>query len=134
MRELVCIVCPRGCHLSVGDPPGCPVSGNACPRGSVYGKNEVLDPKRVVTATCPARRIAGSGAVSAGEDGAFRPVRDGPRRVPVRTTSAIPRALVMELVAELARLPVPLPVRAGTVVLENWRDTGASVIVTRDLA
>ena len=131
MKELICIVCPRGCHLSVGNPPDCPVSGNACPRGAAYGRTEVLDPKRSVTATCPARRPAAPGApAGSGFPGLNH---DGPRRVPVRTTAAIPRSLVMELVAELACLPVNLPVRAGTLVVENWRDTGASVVVTRDL-
>ena len=31
MKELICIVCPRGCHLHVDDENGYTVSGNSCP-------------------------------------------------------------------------------------------------------
>jgi CxxC motif-containing protein len=117
MKEMICIVCPRGCHLSVGEAPDYPVTGNSCPRGEVYAREEAVAPKRVVTATCPAVITAASLS----------------RRVPVRTTAGIPRARVRDLVIELSRTRVTLPVRAGDVVLENWADTGVSVIATRNL-
>ncbi len=31
MKELICIVCPNGCHLRVDETGGCRVTGNACP-------------------------------------------------------------------------------------------------------
>ena len=42
MKELICIVCPKGCHLKVDEENGCAVTGNGCPRGAEYGKNELL--------------------------------------------------------------------------------------------
>lgn len=33
MKELICIVCPRGCHLKVDEACGYTVTGNGCPRG-----------------------------------------------------------------------------------------------------
>ena len=30
-KELVCIVCPRGCHLTIDENNN--VTGNSCPRG-----------------------------------------------------------------------------------------------------
>jgi CxxC motif-containing protein len=115
MKEMICVVCPRGCHLSVGDAPEYPVTGNSCPRGEVYGREEAVSPKRVVTATCPAANPGLS------------------RRVPVRTVGGIPRARVQDLVSALARTPVAIPARIGDVVIENWEDTGVSVVVTRNL-
>ena len=51
-RELVCIVCPIGCALTVSDEDGeLKVSGNTCPRGAIYGKNEVTNPTRTLTTT-----------------------------------------------------------------------------------
>ena len=44
MKELICIVCPRGCHLKVDEANGCKVTGNSCPRGEQYGKAELLNP------------------------------------------------------------------------------------------
>ena len=33
MKELICIVCPRGCHLLVDEEHGYAVSGISCQRG-----------------------------------------------------------------------------------------------------
>ena len=49
-KEMICIVCPVGCHISVNTETY-EVRGNACPRGAVYGKEELTAPKRVVTST-----------------------------------------------------------------------------------
>ena len=53
MKELICIVCPRGCHLKVDAELN--VTGNACPRGIVYGKKEVTAPM-ISHSTSPASR------------------------------------------------------------------------------
>ena len=50
IHELTCIVCPRGCHLKVDDST-LEVTGNSCPRGAAYGKQEVVDPRRTLTST-----------------------------------------------------------------------------------
>lgn len=51
IREMICISCPMGCHLTVDDSDknDIKVSGNTCPRGRIYGINEVTAPKRMVT-------------------------------------------------------------------------------------
>ena len=49
MNKLICIVCPRGCHLEIDDQLN--VKGNFCPRGVIYAKNELTTPKRKVTST-----------------------------------------------------------------------------------
>ena len=51
MRELICITCPKGCHLRVDEEKDYKVTGNGCPRGAVYGKKECTHPTRVVTST-----------------------------------------------------------------------------------
>ena len=80
-RELVCITCPMGCRLTVSGTvdaaaPGeaLVVTGNRCPRGAVYAREELLNPHRTVTATC------------AGVDASGRRVR-----IPVRTDAPYPR-------------------------------------------
>ena len=51
-REMICIRCPMGCHLSVTqDENGCTVTGNTCPRGREYGVQEMTCPTRVVTSS-----------------------------------------------------------------------------------
>ena len=49
MKELTCIVCPRGCRLKVND--DMVVTGNACPRGEKYAINELTHPTRTITSS-----------------------------------------------------------------------------------
>ena len=51
MTELICIVCPKGCHLKVDEEKDFAVTGNGCPRGAEYGKKELTNPTRVITST-----------------------------------------------------------------------------------
>ena len=44
MRELTCIVCPKGCRLKVDEENNWAVTGNSCPRGAEYGKAECTAP------------------------------------------------------------------------------------------
>ena len=49
--EFICINCPLGCMLTV-EYEGkniISVTGNTCPRGDKYARQELLDPKRTVT-------------------------------------------------------------------------------------
>ena len=41
MKNVICITCPKGCHLTVDEENGFAVTGNSCPRGAEYGKNEL---------------------------------------------------------------------------------------------
>ena len=34
MKDLICIMCPKGCHLKVDEEHGYTVTGNRCPRGA----------------------------------------------------------------------------------------------------
>ena len=43
MKEMICIVCPRGCHLSIDETP-LEAKGNTCPRGKTYGVQEFTAP------------------------------------------------------------------------------------------
>ena len=49
MKELTCIVCPRGCRLKVDD--NMVVTGNSCPRGEKYAINELTNPTRTITSS-----------------------------------------------------------------------------------
>ena len=137
MTEMICIVCPRGCHLSVGDAPDFMVSGNFCPRGERYGREELAAPERTVTATCPLLRTPATKVASrtpaSGIEDSLNENLSKPRRVPVRTTGSVPREKIGELVSLLLHTGVTLPVHAGDVVVENWENSGVSVIATRTI-
>lgn len=134
MKELVCITCPMGCHLSVTipanetaavSPADIVVTGNRCPRGVVYAREELLAPRRTVTATCRILFPADESGAEAGQG--------GKRRLPVRTKAAFPREKVDELLSLLYAMEVPLPVERGQVLLADALGTGIDVIATRSI-
>ena len=45
MTNLICIVCPKGCHLAVDEDNNYEVTGFGCARGVDYGKKELQSPK-----------------------------------------------------------------------------------------
>ena len=114
MKELICIVCPKGCHLQVDEEKDYLVKGNGCPRGAEYGSSELRDPRRTWTTTV------------AIEGGAHD-------RLPVRTDRSIPKASLLPCMDLIHTLKVKSPVKAGDVIVEDILGTGANLIAARDL-
>lgn len=113
MAKLICITCPKGCHLTV-DELTYEVVGNDCPRGAVYAKNELTFPTRVLTSTV---RITGAQT----------------ERCPVRTECPVPKAKLFEIMEQIRNVTLTAPVSIGDVVIKNVCDTGVDVIATRSL-
>jgi CxxC motif-containing protein len=121
-KELTCITCPMGCRLvAESDSSGeLAVSGNRCPRGAAYAREELLAPKRTVTATCRAAGAAVDGS--------------GTRRVPCRTVAPFPKERVPELLEAIYGLEVSLPVARGQVLLQDALGLGIDLVATRTLS
>ena len=90
IKEMVCIVCPMGCHLTI-DTDTLDVKGNTCPRGAIYAKEELTAPKRVITST-------------------VRVVGGIHNRLPVKTSTSIPKELNFECMKLLNNIEVKAPV------------------------
>ena len=58
MKEVICTCCPQGCHLQVDEANGYKVTGNGCPNGIAYGKEELTHPTRIITSTVPKGQMA----------------------------------------------------------------------------
>jgi len=125
-EELICITCPLGCHLSVDRQPdgALAVTGNRCPRGVKYATEELLAPRRVVSATA-----ALAGAAACAENRHLCDVA----RLPVRSTAAYPKPGVPELLEAIYALRVELPVSRGDVLIKDFKGSGVDVIATRSL-
>ena len=54
-KEMICIVCPIGCHIEVVEDErvegGYRVDGANCKRGKMYGVKELTRPTRLLTST-----------------------------------------------------------------------------------
>lgn len=113
MREMVCIVCPRGCRLKV-DETTLEVTGNTCPRGAEYGRAEVTHPTRTVTGT-----VAVTGGIHP--------------RLSVRTDRPVPKEKMFEVMAALHGFTAHAPVKRGETLIAHVCGTEANVIATRDM-
>lgn len=113
MTELICITCPKGCHLTVDEKNGFAVTGNACPRGEAYGKNELQHPVRVVTSTV---RLTGGTAP----------------RLPVKTDKPLPKDKVFDCMALLDDVVAAAPVKVGDVLLANICGTDVNIVATKN--
>lgn len=113
IKEMVCIVCPMGCHLTI-DTDTLDVKGNTCPRGAIYAKEELTAPKRVITST-------------------VRVVGGIHNRLPVKTSISIPKELNFECMKLLNNIEVKAPVKHGDIIIKNVLGTGADIIACRDM-
>ena len=114
MKELICIVCPKGCHLKVDDENGYLVTGNDCPRGEKYGKTELMNPTRVVTSTV---KISGA---------------DIPR-MPVKTDCPIPKNDIFIIMDLLNNIQINAPIKCGDIILPNILNSNINIVSTRTL-
>ena len=116
MREVICIVCPKGCHLRIEETAGgeYSVSGASCERGIEYGINEVTNPVRVLTSTVKVKDA-------------------GLSRCPVRTDGSVPKSKIFECMEEINNVTVSAPVHVGDVVIGNIAGTGVALIATRSI-
>ncbi len=112
-KEMTCIVCPIGCILAAETRPDGAVSvtGNQCARGAEYARDELVDPRRVVTATC-------------------RTTSTRHPRLPVRTREPCPREKIPAVLQRIYGLAVAVPVTQGDLIAEL---DGVQVIATRTL-
>lgn len=114
MTHLICIVCPKGCHLNVDEENGYRVTGNSCPRGAEYGKKELTHPTRVLTSTV---RITDANH----------------RRCPVKTEHAIPKELMFDAMKCLNRVELHSPVHRGDIIISDLLGTGVNLIATKNM-
>jgi len=112
MRELICIVCPKGCHLKVDEKDN--VTGNSCPRGKVYAINELYHPTRMVTSTV----VVVDGIIA---------------RCPVMTSQAIPKDKIFAVMKEINKIKIKAPIKIRQVIIPNVLGLGADIVATREI-
>ena len=105
IRELTCIVCPKGCQLRVeldDNKKVLSVEGHTCKRGETYALTECTAPLK-------------SGGV-----------------VPVKTNGSIPKELMFECAKLISETFVDDDATIGTVIIADVLGTGVDVVTTRN--
>ena len=112
-ERLTCVLCPIGCQIEAdrrGD--ALDVRGNECPKGLDFAVQEILHPKRNLSASVPLKE-------------------SGSRMVSVRLSVPVPRDMIFPILAVIAGLRPEAPVRRGRILIADVLNTGADVIATR---
>ena len=112
MKELICITCPRGCHLQVDD--NLNVTGNMCPRGAAYAKAELTHPVRMVTSSVTV-------------------ISEVESRLPVKTKDPIPKELIFNVVEEIKKVQVKAPIIIGDVIIKDVLGSGVDIVATKNI-
>ena len=114
-KELVCIVCPRSCRMTItSEGDELVVTGNTCKRGKEFAINEMTDPRRTVCTTVRTSFPA-------------VPV------LPVRVSGAIPKNKIFDLMHEVNRITVSKRIGREEVVVPNILDLGVDLIATSNI-
>jgi CxxC motif-containing protein len=107
--ELTCIMCPVGCSLKVEKIGNeIIVTGNRCPRGKEYGKNEAICPKRMVTTVIKTKK----GTIC------------------IKTDKPIDKKLIDDCLRLTKTLDVPKNVKVGNIIAKNVLESDVNLVVT----
>lgn len=114
-KEMICIVCPLGCHINVSQQEGMyTVTGSKCPRGNEYGIKEMTNPTRILTTTV---KIKG-GILN---------------RLPVKTKEAVPKNKVLSCMKIINSIEVESPILVGDTIIKDIMGTGVDIIASRSM-
>jgi CxxC motif-containing protein len=118
-KEMICIVCPKGCILKVKGSAGATVtaadvSGNKCKRGITYAVNECTNPVRTLTTTV---KIDGGSQ----------------RMAPVKSDKPIPKGMLFDCMKIINACTVKAPLKVGDIVVKDILGTGADIISTSNI-
>jgi CxxC motif-containing protein len=110
MKDLICITCPRGCHLHVDD--NMVVTGNFCPRGAKYAISELTHPVRELTSfvRCENNEVCS-----------------------VKTSYPIPKEKMFEIEKVLSGAHPKTPLNIGDVIIKNICDTQVDIVATKNV-
>ena len=111
-KSFVCIVCPRGCLLTIDDEMN--VTGNTCPRGEAYARSEVTNPTRIITSSV---------RVNNRED----------TLVSIKTSAPVPKGRMLDVMAEINKVSVSAPTHIGDVVIKNVLGLDVDIIITKNI-
>lgn len=112
-KNMTCIICPRGCLMSVKkDGENVTVTGNSCQKGKAYAESELICPARTVTSTV------------------FVSDREG-KSVSVKTDRPVPKESIFEVMKLIRSVKANAPVKIGQTLMSDVY--GANIVATSEI-
>ncbi|MBU2615225.1 MAG: alpha/beta fold hydrolase [Elusimicrobia bacterium] len=115
MKKMVCIECPKSCVINVGidNKKIVSVKDNECPKGEKYARQEIENPKRIITSTVLAEGL-------------------DYKMIPVKTDRPVPKSKILDVMQEIKKVRVKdKPVSAGDLIVRNILGLEANLVATR---
>lgn len=115
-KEIICTVCPRGCHIMVtgNEKEVQSLDGYGCKRGVEYATSEFISPVRILTTTV---KIDGNDT----------------DLLPVRSNKPISKNLILKCMEIIKNTSVKLPVKQCDVVISDICGSGADIVATKEV-
>ncbi len=114
MKNFTCILCPISCEI-VADQTikdgEISVEGNACKRGEVYVRTEIINPQRILTTVFPVFR----GGV-----------------VPCKSSGTIDKDKLFDIIKYIKKQRTHKPIKLGDILIHNVLDSGVDIIATAE--
>ena len=113
-KDIICTVCPRGCHISVeGEGEKIlSIEGYGCKRGVTYATAEFTNPVRILTTLVAIDGVKGE-------------------LLPVRSQSPVPKDKIFECMEVIRKAKATLPVKMHDVIISNICNTGVDIVATK---
>ena len=90
------------------------MTGNSCPRGAQYAKDELTNPKRMITSIVRVKN------------------RDN-CMASVKTSTSIPKGKIFDILKEIEKVSVSAPTHIGDVVIKDVLGTGSDIVITKEV-
>lgn len=115
-KEIICTVCPRGCHIQVeGEGENVlSVQDYGCKRGLEYASAEFAHPVRILTTTVSLAGVQND-------------------LLPVRSNKPLPKEKLFACMEAIRAVHVQLPVARYDVIIPNICGTGVDIVATKDM-
>ena len=115
-KEIICTVCPRGCHVMVeGEGEKIlSVEGHSCKRGQEYASSEFAHPVRILTTTVKVEGVEHD-------------------LLPVRSDNPLPKEKLFDCIDVIRALSVKRPVRQYDVLVADICGTGVNMVATKTM-
>lgn len=114
-KNLICIVCPNGCHLNIKKINNdFVVTGNSCKRGREFAINELISPKRSICSS-------------------VKTTNKNTPRISVRTDGEVSFNQIIDVMKEISKIKINYSVNVGDIIIENVLNSGINIIATSEV-
>lgn len=126
-KKFICIQCPLGCNINVklelNDNNNkskmtnfkiIEISGNKCPKGEEYVKNEIINPQRIITTTVAT-------------------IFPEFPRLPVKTDKEVPLKMIFKYMDVINKIIVKKRVKIGEIVKKNILGSNVNLVATSNI-